>query len=177
VPSLQRRRAAGIGAWFGRVAPGLGARGARHTAKVGAIACIAMAVGLPLSSSTASAKATFESTYGFERTWNAALRLVRVDMGLKVTEKDESTGYLLFDYRSGESGAKPTAGSLEFIRPPEPTDPVRVVVQLPSMPRYHEQVFVDSLARKLRVEYGEPPAKARPIATPRDAGAEAAPAE
>ena len=36
-------------------------------------------------------------------------------------------------------------------------DDVRVVVQLPQMPRYHEQVLLDELARKMRAEYGEPP--------------------
>ena len=54
----------------------------------------------------ATAKASYESLYGYDRTWNAALRMVRVDMGLKVVEKDESTGYLLFEYKSTESGQK-----------------------------------------------------------------------
>ena len=37
------------------------------------------------------------------------------------------------------------------------TRPVRVVIQLPQMPRYHEQVLLDSLVRKMRQEYGDPP--------------------
>ena len=44
---------------------------------------------------------------------------------------------------------------------------VRVVVQIPQMPGYHEQVMVDSLARKLRLEYGDPPKKA-PTPNPRE---------
>ena len=38
-----------------------------------------------------------------------------------------------------------------------PDGAVRVLVQIPQMPGYHEQVLVDSLARKLRADYGDPP--------------------
>lgn len=142
----------------------------------------AAALGLSLAglglgaSSDARAKSGYESAYGFERTWNAGLRLVRVDLGLKVTEKDDAVGYLLFDYRSPESGNKAVPGSMEFIRSKE-TGAVRVVVQIPAMPGYHEQVMVDQLARKLRNEYGDPPKKPVPPkdAKDQDAGADAAP--
>ena len=118
--------------------------------------------------SPASAKSAYDSAYGFDRTWNAGLRLVRVDLGLKVTEKDDANGYLLFDYKSPESGQKPVAGSMEFIRGKDGS--VRVVVQIAQMPGYHEQVLVDNLQRKLRTEYGDPPKKAPPPSAPRDAG-------
>ena len=118
--------------------------------------------------SPASAKSAYDSAYGFDRTWNAGLRLVRVDLGLKVTEKDDANGYLLFDYKSPESGQKPVPGSMEFIKGKD--GGVRVVVQIAQMPGYHEQVLVDNLQRKLRTEYGDPPKKAPPPSTPRDAG-------
>ena len=130
---------------------------------------LVVAGAIVLSGPQASAKSSYESAYGFDRTWNAAVRLVRVDMGLKVTEKDEQNGYLLFDYKSPESGSKPTAGSLEIVRPKDTNGPVRVVAQLPQMPRYHEQVLLDSLAKKLRQEYGDPPVVVR--RPPADAGA------
>jgi hypothetical protein len=139
----------------------------------GALLGLGVAAAVVLTGDAATAKTSYDSAYGFERTWNAAFRMVRVDMGLKVNEKDEATGYLLFDYKSAES-AKTTSGSMEFIRSREPDAPVRVVVQLPQMPRYHEQVLVDSLVRKMRVEYGEPPvAKKRDPSPPRDAGPDA----
>jgi hypothetical protein len=117
----------------------------------------------------ASAKSSFESAYGFDRTWNCGMRLVRVDLGLKVAEKDEGAGYLLFDYVSSEGGRKPVPGSMEFVRSKD--GQVRVIVQIPKMPGYHEQVLVDSLARKLRSEYGDPP-KITPTPPPaQDAGA------
>lgn len=137
-----------------------------------AFSAIALAAAVHLfSSSDADAKGAYDSSYGFDRTWNAGFRLVRVDMNLKVTEKDEGLGYLLFEYKSPES-SKPVPGSMEFIRSKE-TGAVRVVVQIPQMPSYHEQVLVDQLAKKLRNEYGEPPKKPTPPPSVKDGGADA----
>ncbi|MCL2724517.1 MAG: hypothetical protein FWD69_08780 [Polyangiaceae bacterium] len=136
----------------------------------GTFAALAVVTAIALSSPLASAKSGFDSSYGFDRTWNAGMRLVRVDLGLKVTEKDDVVGYLLFDYKSPESGAKAVPASMEFIRAKDGGS-VRVVVQIPKMPGYHEQVLVDQLARKLRSEYGDPP-KTPPVSPPRDAGAD-----
>lgn len=132
----------------------------------GGIVAAALAVG-----ASASAKATCRSPYGYDRTWNAALRLLRVDNGWKVTEKDEANGYLLFEYTSPEN-KKPAAGSLELIR--DNDGAVDVVVQIAQMPRYHEQVLVDALAAKMRREYGDPPVRPRrdPDEAPLDAGQE-----
>lgn len=130
-------------------------------------ALVAAAV-LVLPAAPASARSAYESAYGFDRTWNAGLRLVRVDLGFKVTEKDDANGYLLFDYKSPESGQKPVPGSMEFIKGKDGA--VRVVVQITQMPGYHEQVLVDNLQRKLRNEYGDPPRKPPVPAAPKDAG-------
>lgn len=154
----------------------VGERERRRTAhtRSGSIAVfLALVLAAPFAfrSEEARAKSNYESTYGFDRTWNAGLRLVRVDLGLKISEKDEGAGYLLFDYMSPESGKKPVPGSMEFIRSKD-TGSVRVVVQIPQMPGYHEQVLVDSLARKLRNEYGDAPRKTPAPAPAKDAGAD-----
>lgn len=139
---------------------------------LGVVALLAIAFVAP----TASAKASYESPYGYERTWNASVRLVRVDMGLKITEKDDQGGYLIFDYKSPESGNRVTSGSIELVRPRDPEAPVRVIVQLPQMPQYHEQALADALAKKMRNEYGDPPKKKPQPAPPppvADGGADA----
>ncbi|CAN5925678.1 hypothetical protein BH11MYX4_BH11MYX4_14660 [soil metagenome] len=141
----------------------------RRAFVVAALTALVAAAAITLPESPASAKSAYDSAYGFDRTWNAGLRLVRVDLGLKVTEKDDTNGYLLFDYKSPESGQKPVPGSMEFIKGKD--GQVRVVVQIAQMPGYHEQVLVDSLSRKLRNEYGDPPKKPPMPAAPRDAGA------
>lgn len=137
---------------------------------VGCGAGVLVATAIVLTGPDASAKSSFDSAYGFDRTWNAALRMVRVDMNMKITEKDEQSGYLLFEYKSQES-AKPSSGSMEFIRGKE-AESVHVVVQLPQMPKYHEQVLVDDLARKLRNEYGEAPRRRPTSPAPIDAGSD-----
>jgi hypothetical protein len=136
----------------------------RRSVIVGALALLATGT----IRSNATAKASLESAYGFDRTWNAATRLVRVDLGLKITERDEGSGYLLFEYRSPESGTKVSSGSMEFLRRGDQS--TVVLVQLPEMPQYHEQVLIDRLARKMRADYGEPPRRSEPPTRPRDGG-------
>lgn len=143
---------------------------ALRPAILGAVAAVGVAAAVVATSPPASAKSAYESAYGFDRTWNAGLRLVRVDLGLKITEKDDAIGYLMFDYKSPES-PRAVPGSMEFIRGRD--GDVRVVVQIPQMPGYHEQVMIDQLARKLRHEYGDPPRKPPPPAPPKDAGDDA----
>ena len=118
---------------------------------------------IALHEGSADASVAYESPYTFEQTFGTATRLIRVDLGYKIKEKDVDNGFLLFDYTSPESGKKPTPGSIECVRTAKG---VHVSVQLPQMPRYHEQVLLDALLRKLTVEHGEPPEKARPPAAP-----------
>jgi hypothetical protein len=142
-----------------------------------------VALGLSLTASAlffagadAVGRSSYDSPYGYDRTWNATLRLVRVDLGLKVVEKDDANGFLLFEYRPGTSSRKTSSGSFEVIRGSGRSgrpDDVRVIVELPSMPRSHEQVLLDELATKMRSEYGEPPApRPPPVAPAPDAGTE-----
>lgn len=112
-----------------------------------------------LSTREADAKAGFDSPYTMEQTFGTALRMVRVDRGYKITEKDPAAGYVLFEYTSTESGDRVVPGSIEMV---PSGDSVKVVVQLPQMPRYHEQVLADALQKKLKTELGEPLVKAKP---------------
>src|SRR5882724_3836338 len=116
----------------------------------------------------ADAKATLDSPYSLAQTYNAGLRLVRVDLGLTVTEKDPTVAYVLFDYKSTESGTRVVPGSIQML---DTGRSVKVVVQLGQMPRYHEQVVLDALAKKLHDEYGDPPARPTGKETP-DGGPE-----
>jgi hypothetical protein len=106
--------------------------------------------------SEAQAKTTRDSPYSYEQTWNTAVRLVRVDLGYKIVEKDEKSGYVLFEYE--DKGVK-GSGSLELFKGEKA---VRVICQLPKFPSYHEIVILDRLEKKLREEYGPPPEKPKP---------------
>lgn len=139
-----------------------------------AIVLLVFALGAPvaagLGAGEASAGVVYSSPYTFEQTFGTALRLVRVDLGFKIIEKDAASGYLLFEYRSPESGNRVTQGAIEIV---DGRAGVHVAVQLPSMPRYHEQVLLDGLVKKLASEHGDPPKRSSPgpDAGPPDAGA------
>jgi hypothetical protein len=117
---------------------------------------------------TAEASVAYESPYSFEQTFGTSLRLLRVDLGCTITEKDTDNGYLLFEYRSPESGNRVHKGSLEVVKGKQGA---HVAVQLPTLPQYHEQMIIDALVKKLGVEHGSPPPKPSPTpAPPPDAG-------
>lgn len=112
----------------------------------------------------ALAATSYESPYTFDQTWSTAVRLLRVDMGLEITEKDQAHGYLFFKYTTTGPGQKLHTGSIEMVK--SPRDTVRVTVQINSLPSYHEQLILDKLARKLINEYGDPPKKPDPPPNP-----------
>ena len=149
--------------------------GASKAAVVGALSGLAVAAAIAATAPVADARANYESPYGYDRTWNAAMRLVRVDNGWKVNEKEESSGYILFDYRSPRQ-REGHPGSIEIVKVPGTDGAVGVLVQLPQMPQYHEQVLLDALASKMRRENGNPPVRKKaepaPPSEPADAGPE-----
>src|SRR4051812_34854496 len=126
---------------------------------------VALALGPPaalfLQPQFADASVAYESPYSFEQTFGSAMRLLRVDLGCKITEKDADSGYVLFEYTSGESGKRVHKGSLEVVR----GKATHVALQLPTLPGYHEQMIVDALIKKLSSEHGEPP-KTKPRSPP-----------
>jgi hypothetical protein len=100
------------------------------------------------------AKSTHESAYTYQQTFGTALRLVKVDLDLEVTETNGEWGYFLFLYSSRESGKRKNRGSFSFVRRGQKD---HVVLQIPQMPSYHERVIMEKLTRKLADEHGTPP--------------------
>jgi hypothetical protein len=141
---------------------------------------LALAAGsLWLAPAPVAARKQTEVRYGFDRVWNATLRLLRVDLRFPITDRDPETGYVLFDYMDH---GKRYAGSVELMRVENARPPsTRVVVQVQGMPGYVEQMIVDKLGQKLRDELGEPVAPAeppkKPAPTPEPPPAEPPPAE
>lgn len=133
---------------------------------------LAVALAVPalvtLGAGDAGASVAYDAPYSFEQTYGTALRLIRVDLGCIITEKDPANGYLLFEYTSPESGSRVHRGALEIVRGKDTT---HVAVQLPTLPQYHEQMIIDSLNKKLSAEHGYPLAKPRP-APVADAGSD-----
>jgi hypothetical protein len=117
--------------------------------------CVASASLLAIALTVvAHGKAAASSPYTLPQTFGAALRLLRVDLRLEVTEKDESAAYLLFRYPTSEDPKRLVEGAIEIIGLEQD---VRVVVKIPALPEAHERLLRDRLVKKLREDYGEPP--------------------
>lgn len=105
-----------------------------------------------------------EVTYTREQTFSAALRYLRVDLAYEVTEKDPNAAYLLFSFPAPELEQKSAHGSIEVIQTERS---VRLLVSLPQLPAYREDVLKSGLLQKLRTEYGEQPRREKQKEPPR----------
>jgi hypothetical protein len=107
--------------------------------------------------------------YSIADVWPASVRFLRVDRSFPVREKDESAGYVLFDFTDGP---KPCKASLELIHAvdPEGRDATRLAVSIPDLPKRYEQMLIDKLTAKLREDQGPPappPKRTLPAPPPR----------
>jgi hypothetical protein len=117
------------------------------------LGCLFPALVLLTLAGTASARAEAEVAYTREQVFSAALRYLRVDLAYEVTEKDPDAAYLLFSFAAPEVHGKVARGSIEVIQRQRT---VRLLVNLPELPTYREEVLKGGLLEKLRSEYGEP---------------------
>jgi len=111
----------------------------------------------------APAAARSEKTLAYPRdqAWPAAVRFLAVDERLRLVDKDEGAGYVLFELRDE---GKRFRGSLEVIPVVEPGRPVvRFVLAIEDRPSWLELAMLGRLERKLRAELGSP----APAPTPR----------
>ena len=101
----------------------------------------------------AEARVEAVSDYTKAQTYSGALRYLRTALDYEVVEKDPDAAYLIFKYKRPGQKEREAQGTLEIV---EASGKVRVFVQLPEMPEYHERVLCDGLLKKLRDEYGAP---------------------
>ncbi len=122
------------------------------------LAAATLALGLT-SSGVADAEVSYDSAYRYKQVFGSALRLVKVDMGMTVSETNAEWGYFLFVYQSRESGKRKNRGAFTFVEQDDGS--VRVSLQMPQMPGYHEQLIVDKLKLKLHADHGAPPKRVK----------------
>lgn len=112
---------------------------------------------------SATARVGGESEYSKAQTYSGALRYLRVDLGYEVVERDPDAAYLIFRYQPPGQNKGNATGTVEIV---DTDGHVKLFVQIPAMPEYHEKVLRDGLIRKLHDEYGVPPHKPAPPAPP-----------
>lgn len=136
----------------------------RHLAFL--IAALMLSALLPTQ--VADARREEVHSYRYDQLWRSVIRMLRVDYGMTVHDRDEEIGYIMFDYQDGN---RAYPGSVELVRfVDQGQDKVRVVVNIPAMPAYVERMLLERLTRKLRDDYGMP--VTRSTRTTRDDGAE-----
>jgi len=139
--------------------------------------CAVLAAALLATPALCWARTLATVPYPITSVWPAAVRFLRVDRDFPIREKDESAGYVLFDYTDGPKLCK---ASLELIRvtDAEGRDATRMAVAIPDLPKRYEQMLLDKLAAKMRDDHGPPappPRKPEPREQP-DAAPPAPPA-
>ncbi len=107
----------------------------------------------------ATARVGGSCEYSKLQTYSAALRYLRVDLGYEVTERDADAAYLIFRYQLPGQNKATALGTVEIV---DADGHVKLFVQIPTMPEYHERVLRDGLVKKLHDEYGEPVRKVPP---------------
>jgi hypothetical protein len=108
-----------------------------------------------LAARPALARSTAVLSYPLGDVWSTAVRFVRVDRGYPVREKDEESGYILFDM---VDGSKTYKASLELIRATDDQgrDATRAAFSIPDLPRHYETMLLDKLSAKVKEERGSP---------------------
>ncbi len=119
---------------------------------------------LALLAGPARARSASLLPYPVADVWSSAVRFVRVDRGYTLREKDQASGYILFELTDGGKSYK---GALELIRATDDDgrDATRASFSLPDLPRHWEAMLLDKLAAKVREERGPPappPPRKRP---------------
>ncbi|WP_428266125.1 hypothetical protein [Haliangium sp.] len=127
-------------------------------------AAMALSVALVVGAGPAAAKSSRVVRYSFEEVWSTALRLLRIDLGHEIVEKDAEAGYVIFAVN--EDG-KRFRGTFEVIRfqDGDGRDRLRLLVGIEDRPGYMEDLVLDKLERKLRKERG-PPRERAPAPAP-----------
>ena len=120
---------------------------------------LAVLTALLLFVHSARARVGGKSEYSKAQTYSGALRYLRVDLGYEVTERDPDAAYLIFRYQLPGQNKGTATGTVEVV---DADGHIKLFVQIPTMPEYHERVLRDGLLRKLRAEYGTPPPPAAP---------------
>jgi hypothetical protein len=109
---------------------------------------------LLLATSTAHARSEKTLAYPRDPAWSATVRFIRVNAGLKVIEKDNEAGYVIFEFKEDK---KTFRGSLELIEVVKDGRKVlRFVITIEDRPAWVEIDMLTKLERKLRAELGTP---------------------
>src|SRR3954464_12469599 len=99
---------------------------------------------LSLPARPALARSTAVLSYPLGDVWSTAVRFVRVDRGYTVREKDEESGYILFEMLGGGKPDKASLGLTGATAEQARASP-RAAFSTPAPPRHFETMLLDKL--------------------------------
>ncbi len=104
--------------------------------------------------------------YPMELVWPTAVRVLRVDRGYTIVDRDPEAGFLLFDFPIGAPGGsegRTGRGSVEIFATKDASGRPSASVQITTDggPVHLPHTLLDALAEKLRRERGQPAAPPR----------------
>ncbi|HEV8321206.1 MAG TPA: hypothetical protein VG389_06285 [Myxococcota bacterium] len=131
-------------------------RSAAALAAVAALAAALATAAVPRPAAAAGLMRAYGYTY--DQVWSATVRLLRVERGFKVVEKDIETGYIVFEFKDSAKDAKVYRATAELVRDKDGTGRavVKVKLEIADKPELPHTLLHSRLAEKLRAEYGPP---------------------
>jgi hypothetical protein len=137
-----------------------------------AVVVVVAALGLLGAARLVAARSAVVLSYPVTEVWSSAVRFIRVDRNYPIREKDQESGYILFDFLDGTKAYK---ASLELVHTTDDLgrDSTRAVFAIPDLPRHYEGMLLDKLTMKVREERGSPappPSRRPPAERPPDGG-------
>lgn len=123
----------------------------------------ALVIAIVLAAAAASpawAKSEKVAPYDPHAAFPVAVRFLRVDLGVKIVEKDADTGYVIFEL---DEEKRTFRGALELVATEfDGRASVRLILRLDDRPDYEEQMMLDKLEQKLAAELAESPKADKP---------------
>jgi hypothetical protein len=104
----------------------------------------------------AHARSATTVAYPIADVWPSLVRFLRVDRGYPIQEKDEVSGYILFDLIDGKKAYK---ASIELVGSGAESEreSTKIIVTIHDLPRHFELTLLDKLAAKINEDRGPPP--------------------
>jgi len=116
-------------------------------------AVLALLLALP---GTSSAEGMKSFKYPYSWVMKSAIRLIKVDLGCKIEEIDQETGFILFEYEY-EGVKSPASIEMMDLSSEDEGYLVSVRVVMSKLPSWVETDLIDQLEEKLKSDYGDPP--------------------
>lgn len=108
-------------------------------------------------------------SYPADQVWPTAIRFLRVDRAYTLVDRDQESGFILFDFPLGSRPDAPVGrGSLELVATEDSSGRAAVKLQFSTDagPTHLPHALADGLAKKLKDERGQPAPPPRPEPTP-----------